>query len=293
MRLAVLGDVHGHLTLAFRVLRRWQDETGLALDLILQVGDMGAYPPPFRLDEATRRFAERDPDELGFAAYYQGDPEAAEIFGPDALPARALGCELWFIKGNHEDFVFLEEISVGSTAGQPIPVDPFGAIRFLPSGGIYPFEREGRTLRIAALGGISDRGRPGTDRESEHYTAHDIRALKRGPYDILLSHEPPHGVAAALHPRYADSGSPGCTELLHTQRPALHFCGHYHEPGAALPAPHGVASYQLNAVGFLRGDRLNPGCIAIVTWPDGEPPAVELLEAPWLREYTRHTYRHL
>lgn len=43
LRIAVLGDVHGHLTLAFRVLRRWQDETGLSLDLILHVGELGRW----------------------------------------------------------------------------------------------------------------------------------------------------------------------------------------------------------------------------------------------------------
>jgi hypothetical protein len=53
LHVAVLGDVHGHLSLAFRVLRRWEQETGVRLDLALQVGDLGAFPPPFRLDKAT------------------------------------------------------------------------------------------------------------------------------------------------------------------------------------------------------------------------------------------------
>jgi hypothetical protein len=168
--IAVLGDVHGHLTLAFRILRRWQDETGNALDLILQVGDLGAFPPPFRLDDATRRFAERDRDELGFAEYHDGGPEAAEVFGPDALPHRALAAEMWFIKGNHEDFVFLDEVSAGATA--PAPVDAFGAVRYLPSGRVYEFAQRDRIVRIGVLGGISDRGRPGHDPVSEFYTAH-------------------------------------------------------------------------------------------------------------------------
>jgi hypothetical protein len=72
LHLAVLGDVYGHLTLAFRLLRRWERETGRRLDLALQVGDLGAFPPPFRLDKATKPFAEKDPDELGFADYYEG-----------------------------------------------------------------------------------------------------------------------------------------------------------------------------------------------------------------------------
>jgi hypothetical protein len=293
LRIAVLGDVHGHLTLALRVLRRWQDETGHELDLILQVGDLGAFPPPFRLDAATRRFAERDSDELGFATYHANEGEAAEVYGPDALPHRALAAELWFIKGNHEDFEFLEE-AAREGGDEPVPVAAFGAIRFMRQGAVYMFERRGRAIRIAGLGGIADGGRPGRDPASEHYTASELRGLKSAEFDLLLSHEPPFGAAAAIHPKYASGGSPEVAELLRLQRPRLHFCGHYHEPGQALDAVDGVRSYQLNAVNFLRADQLNPGCIAIVTWsrPD-EDAGVELLDSPWLRAYTRRTWRHV
>jgi hypothetical protein len=219
LRIAVLGDVHGHLTLALRLLRRWQDETGHELDLILQVGDLGAFPPPFRLDDATRRFADHDPDELGFVEYDEGGPEAAEVFGPDASPARAIAAPFWFIKGNHEDFAFLDD--VGRNASEPVPVDAFGAV----------------------------------------------------------------------HPKYA-GGSREVAELIHRHRPTLHFCGHLHEPGQLLPSVDGVRSFLLNAVNFLRANRLNPGCIAIVAWSGPGEVEVELLDAPWLREYTRHSWRH-
>src|SRR5262245_11559286 len=103
LHIAVLGDLHGHFTLAYRVLKRWEREAGQTLDLVLQVVDLGAFPPPFKLDSATRRFAERDPDELGFAEYYEGSPEADEILGPDAPDERRIAADMVFIKGNHED----------------------------------------------------------------------------------------------------------------------------------------------------------------------------------------------
>ncbi|MEJ7602291.1 MAG: metallophosphoesterase family protein [Kofleriaceae bacterium] len=159
-------------------------------------------------------------------------------------------------------------------------------------GRVYTFTRGERSVRIGALGGISERGKPGRDPVSEYYVAHDVRALKQARHDILLSHEPPLGAATTLHPKYADGGSPDCAEVLRAQRPRLHFCGHYHEPGALLDSPAGVRSYQLNAVNFLRADRLNPGCIAIVAWNDADDAQVELLDPTWLREYTRHSWRH-
>src|SRR6185437_8365323 len=140
LNLAMLGDIHGHLTLAFRLLRRWERETGRRIDLALQVGDLGAFPPPFRLDKATRRFAEKDPEELGFGDYYRGGPDAREVFG-DADDARRIDADLVFIKGNHEDFLFLADRASG--AHEPVPFDAFGRIRYLPSGARWTFARRG------------------------------------------------------------------------------------------------------------------------------------------------------
>jgi hypothetical protein len=81
--------------------------------------------------------------------------------------------------------------------------------------------------------------------------------------------------------------------LLQRHRPALHFCGHLHESGQQLPSVDGVRCYLLNAVNFLRASRLNPSCIAIVAWSGPDDAEVELLDAPWLRDYTRHNWRYL
>lgn len=293
LEIAVLGDVHGHLTLVYRLLGRWQRETGRALDLILQVGDLGAFPPPFRLDRATKRFAESDPDELGFAAYHEGGPEADAFFGPDAPADQRISADLVFIRGNHEDFEFLDEAGAGSDA--PVPVDAYQKILYLPNGARFTFGRGPHRITIGGLGGISDGGRPGRDPVSEHYTASEVRRLRsRGErVDVLLSHEPPHGAAAAIHPRYADGGSRDVLELLRELRPRYHFAGHYHEPGQPLAATGETQSYQLNAVNFGRPHRLNPGCIGILRWAGPEESTFALLDAPWLGEYTRSNYRVL
>jgi hypothetical protein len=53
MRFAVVGDAHGHLALLCDVLARCRQD-GEQLDLILRVGDLGAFPDPARLDGPTR-----------------------------------------------------------------------------------------------------------------------------------------------------------------------------------------------------------------------------------------------
>jgi hypothetical protein len=289
--IAVLGDLHGHFTLAYRVLKRWEREEGRALDLILQVGDLGAFPPPFRLDKATKRFAERDPDELGFAAYYAGEPEAEEILGDDAPPERRVSADFVFIRGNHEDFEFLEE---RASRDGPSPVDAFGKIFYLASGVKHTLERGALSLSIAGLGGISEDGEPADEPASAFYTREEVRRLRNlGPVDILLSHEPPRGAAEAISPRYALAGSPEVAALIRELAPRYHFCGHYHEPGQALYAPDGTESYELHAVNFHKPHRLNPGCIGILRWAGRGDSSFALLDAPWLREYTRASFRYL
>ena len=57
INIAVFGDLHGHFTLMYRLLKRWEIENNENVDLILQIGDLGVFPPPYRLDKATMKFS--------------------------------------------------------------------------------------------------------------------------------------------------------------------------------------------------------------------------------------------
>ncbi|MGQ0702351.1 MAG: metallophosphoesterase, partial [Gemmatimonadales bacterium] len=109
MRIAVVGDVHGHLALLYAILGRWRRETGKPIHLILQVGDLGAFDPGSRLDRATQRHAQSDPEELGFGEFAGPNPPATLL---DPRPP------LVFIPGNHEDFELLDrcEAAAGGNA---------------------------------------------------------------------------------------------------------------------------------------------------------------------------------
>jgi hypothetical protein len=275
--------LHGHLSLAYTILARWERETGRTLDLILQVGDLGAYPLPLRLDKATRRFAQHDPDELGFSRYHAGDAEAEACLGK-------LRASTVFIRGNHEDFRYLHESADGSEA--PVTLDPFGRIAYLPSGACFTFERRQISLRIAGLGGISHHGKHGTTAVTEHYTASDVRAVRKlKDIDVLLTHEPAYDSARLVYPLYREHGSYDVAALLDALRPRFHFCGHWHEPGASLLAPDGTESRLLHAVNFTEPARINVRCGGVLSWSSREKHAWEWLEAPWLYEYTRHDWR--
>jgi len=72
------------LALLYAVLGRWQGETGRSIDLVLQVGDLGAFPDA-RVDRATNRHAARDHEERGFM-------ESSWWSGPKAR-RRPSGCD--------------------------------------------------------------------------------------------------------------------------------------------------------------------------------------------------------
>ena len=94
----VFGDLHGRVLPAFALARAWQREHSEPVAGLLQVGDLGYFPWPTRLDKATRRHAQRDPLELGAQLVVRPSREADEIFGDPDTPGT-----LWFVAGNHED----------------------------------------------------------------------------------------------------------------------------------------------------------------------------------------------
>jgi len=129
-KIAILGDIHGHVTLALGLLRRWELESKKTLDLILQVGDFGVFPQG--RDAATRRFAKNDPDELGFLQYLSASRESDLLLNPES--SHKISAPILFVKGNHEDFAWLAHLQRGSSA---VSIDHFGRIMYLPNGCIY------------------------------------------------------------------------------------------------------------------------------------------------------------
>ena len=78
MLIGFVGDVHGLVYHALALVTTWQRKTGRKLDLVVQVGDMGAYPSLDRMDEAGRRHIELDSAQADFSRLPQTDGTRAE-----------------------------------------------------------------------------------------------------------------------------------------------------------------------------------------------------------------------
>lgn len=273
MRIAIAGDVHGHLHLLYAILGRWQRETGRPIDLVLQVGDLGTFGAGSVPDRATARRAEVDPEELGFRDF-ESDPPATLL---DPRPLLA------FIPGNHEDFTLLERREAAAPHSDAVyPVTEDGRIVALRSGRIWRAELGAGTVTVAGVSGVS--GRPAKQGRHPRIHLDDREALGvaeagAGAADIVISHERPSSARGRF--RHDLGGSEALQLMLEAVQPRLACFGHYDEPGEWWVGVTPV--YGLAGVGYKGGGTgtVRRRCILIVELePSGT--RVEWLEPAWL-----------
>src|SRR6478609_3529010 len=104
IRVAIFSDIHGKILLPFKLVDLYQKETGHTVDLILQCGDMGAYPHLENLDKATLKHAKNDRDEFGFHDdFVKADPVIQQFLND-------LDIDMVCVSGNHEDHDYIDSI---------------------------------------------------------------------------------------------------------------------------------------------------------------------------------------
>src|SRR5260370_20825914 len=87
----VFGDLHGRVLPAFKLAQAWSREHGVALDGLLQVGDLGDFPDPSRSDKGEKRHAEKDSLENGARLVAPPSEEADAVFAEEGFPPA-----MWF-----------------------------------------------------------------------------------------------------------------------------------------------------------------------------------------------------
>jgi hypothetical protein len=213
MLIGFLGDLHGRVFLALAVLATWQRRAGRRFDLIVQVGDLGAFPRPVASDANPHLVA--DPAENDFSRLLAADGALADRL----RQVRAeLGRAVHFLRGNHEDFDYLRSLAADPATGTAA-ADPFDLYRYVPDGAIL---RCG-DLRVAALGGVEEQtGDAGIDLRA--YDA--LLAMGAGAFDVLAAHEGHYGSSTGY---LGDThGSPMVSRLVAATRPRYLVFGHAH-----------------------------------------------------------------
>jgi hypothetical protein len=275
----VFGDLHGRVLPAFKLAQVWSREHGIALDGLLQVGDLGYFPEPSRFDKATQRHAEKDALEAGVCLVAEPSEEADAVFADELCPGA-----LWFTAGNHEEYDLLKEWESGAGRGaDSFVVDAYGKVRCIRDGHVA--ELPGG-LRVGALWGIDDRAPKARQRipPRGRISRRSTLALSGARFDVLLAHESPRDAILA------DSGSEDIGSVIHCARPAFAFFGHYHRTGCQVEGDFGgTRVYHLSHL-ELRS-RAEEGSVGVLTW-DGSAGDFAYLEPGWLRTVTRHNWKH-
>ena len=63
MLIGFVGDLHGRVLHALALIVTWQKRNGRRFDLLVQVGDMGAFPDMSSLERTANRHFALDPSQ--------------------------------------------------------------------------------------------------------------------------------------------------------------------------------------------------------------------------------------
>ncbi len=230
MFICAAGDIHGAIGRLYDDVLAFETSLGVRFDWVLHVGDFGIWPDPQRIDRAAR------------------DHDGAGDFSEWLAAARPAPRRTIFIKGNHEDFEWLDAQKVAEV----LP-----GLTYLRNG--CKIDLEGARRERVCVGGIggcygpSDYARRSATLQGyarRHYTRDEVdRLAGTQRLDIVLTHDAPAGVRFQ-RPRH-DGGyvsqAAGLDGLLARARPRVCFFGHHH---ARIDADvSGVRCIGLNKVG--------------------------------------------
>jgi Icc-related predicted phosphoesterase len=287
MNIAVFADIHGRILLCFKLCERWQRETGDQIDLVLQAGDLGVFPDLSRLDKATIRHTQEDPSELGFAHdFAEYKATVSEELSRTTFP-------LIFVRGNHEDQVWLDALE--QQAAAPIfPIDSYERIFCLKTGVPYTFSANEEAITILGIGRVAapyGEREPNKPKYIQQHELERLYSLAKVQFDILLTHD------SAIDSVTKGFGMEEIRLVLDAYEPAYHFHGHTEEPLTRRDDPNRVTTvYKMADLHWdksSRGKPLEPGAMGILRWYGRTDHAFEVVDQPWLKEYTASTWRYI
>lgn len=201
MRVLLIGDLHGEISLVGRIVATLEWRFDFAPDLIVQVGDWG---------------------------FFRGVGEWPYVLrGEVALPP----IPTYVVHGNHDGYTETLAAMAGIATLPQLHVFPQG-------GDLWTVDVDGERITLLGLGGAYDApttvpsaGIPFSERDPA-IALERWEAMGAPDVDLLITHEAPTGCGALGDRQYRSpwrSGSPGIRMLWERVNPPLMVCGHYHQ----------------------------------------------------------------
>ncbi len=321
MNIAIFGDLHGRVLLAFHLIDLWQRHTGASIDYALSVGDIGIYRSIDNMEKTSRRFAEKYPEELGFSKFFWTFDTQTHRIEKHPTTSAVLdrsSADLLFLPGNHEEHGFLCGICdhFAVTTDTPVAVDVdwqglsdglydenqfhgHARLHLLPQGRSVDLPGPLDETTWAPLYSCSLLALNGLDR----YTRPDSWGLAKTcvDIDIMLTHETYRGRLEGFDKTGRRDAAAGSERLLSTIKrvsPKYHFFGHHHwyYPEVELRNQAGSAtkSVGLNQVHFVdRTAAITRGCFGVLKVNSPHAMAFHIVDEPWFTELTYSDCRGL
>ncbi|MFE5323774.1 metallophosphoesterase [Paenibacillus sp. NPDC056579] len=277
MLIAFIGDIHGRVFHTLALIETRQRRSGRKLDLVIQVGDLGAYPEPTE-SLLNEKYVQLDAAELDFSRLVKEEADGKLADDLRYLRRHHVG-PILFIRGNHEDFDWLDSQSCDIDQGT-VPVDSFDLFHYVKDGTVLNYDG----TRIAFLGGIET---PKPKRKSIDPAAYErLLQCKPGEIDILITHDAPYGIGRSFHGQ--TQGSALLSKLIETIEPNYLIAGHYHH--VIGPKACGRTTYLgLNVLVDLRDDgerrRVQPGSMAVL---DTATKELQVVQDDWFAQLDKH-----
>lgn len=279
MRAALFADVHGKLLLPFKLADLYQRETGNKLDVILQCGDLGAYPQLESLDKATLRHAARDRDELGFHDDFVADKPAIRRF------LGTLGLRMLCVRGNHEDHNYLDRLEARYATQPMFPIDVYKRVWMCKTGWPQHFRAEQEELTFVGIGRIGDRKGRREKRFIQEYEQEALRQLHKTKqlFNVLLTHDKDDASQRGY-------GMADIQQLLDNVIIEYHFHGHTGEPFQLTPNSNGLTTtVKIKELEFEPSGVLPAGCMVVLE-KLGEVLTLEVVPTSLTNKLTKHTW---
>ncbi len=287
MKIALFADLHGRILLSFKLIERLERERNIKIDLILQCGDLGAFPNPSKLDKATLRHATREPSELGFYHHFTKKNKKVEQV-LDKVEAT-----MYAVRGNHEDHEFLNNLEEKSVESS-FPIDIYEKIRVCKTGHLQTFQKDTTKLNWVGIGRVGSR-KVSQKQQEKYIQPYEIEALSKlhsqkskKQIDLLISHD------SALHFTTKDFGMQQIRDFLTRHKPLYHFFGHTGQPFSLLEDENNFTqSCKIKELEFENDGSLAKNSFVVLDWKTNTDFDLEVISDKWINEYTNHSWEYL
>jgi hypothetical protein len=282
MKIAIFADIHGKFLLPFKLVDFYQKTTGNKIDLILQCGDMGAFPDIKTLDKATLRHASRDRDELGFYDDFVRENQEIRKFLDE------LNLDMICVRGNHEDHNFLNELEEKAVDNSIFSIDIYQRVWVCKSGHKQKFVKEEEILNFIGIGRIGDRKDRKHQEFVQDYEKEEINKLlkKNDSFDFLISHDCGESSQRGF-------GMPEIRKVLDHIIFDYHFYGHTGEPLRIETDANGLTqSVKVKELEFDEDGILPEGCMIILEKVKENEFNFEKVEQKITNNLTKHNWKY-